>query len=408
MFLRLPLSHDRLLKVSALFVLMGLILPASLRTVSSQTDAEMVRAIELRSEKPLPSIQGFSDLTNQQTYSDLSAFLNDRVAYRALVARWRNNLRYYWLGETRFNMVDVAPGGWLFFTHSYGFIDDWKPDWVTRSLKTFQDFLIWSKTQRANFYVIIAPDKESVYPEKLPQLGRLVIQTFAPAIDKFNNRYRKISQQDPRVIDYFSTLLEQKEVGGPLLYNPVGTHYTTHGAMLMVKDIVTAIDPKIWDQRDIVRNGNDFNNELIVMLNVDANPLLQNHAISPKYEVRRPCITSKVIYDNQTYTSYVAARGQMKNFIYDSIQFLSRTSDSKRCPVISGKTLIIGDSFIKGYLETGLSQYFQNVTFVHRTYYSNTELQNAMKNYDRVLLETVERDAPTVFNNLLSFSKGKN
>lgn len=407
MFLRLPLNHDRLLKASALFVLLGLILPASLRTVSSQTDAEQVRAIELRSEKPLPSIQRFSDLTNQQTYSEFSAFLNDRVAYRALVARWRNNLRYYWLGETRFNMVDVAPGGWLFFTHSYGFIDDWKPDWVAKSLKIFQEFLSWSKTQRAKFYVIIAPDKESVYPERLPQLGRLVIQTFAPAINAFNNTYRKISQQDPRVIDYFSTLMEQKQAGGPLLYNPVGTHYTTHGAMLMVKDIVTAIDPKVWNPEDVVRNGNDFNNELIVMLNVDTNPLLQNHAVSPKYEIRRPCVTSKVIYNNQTYPSYAAVRNQMQNFIYDPIQFVSQTTDPKRCPVLPGKTLIIGDSFIKGYLEAGLSQYFESVTFVHRTYYSSVDLQNAMGMYDRVLLETVERDAPTVFNNLLQSPTAK-
>lgn len=407
MFLRLPLSHNSLLRVSALLVLIGLVLPASLRTVSHQADEEQLRRIELRPENEPPQVKHFSDLTNQQTYNQLTAFLNDRVAYRTIVARWRNNLRYYLLGEKRFNMVDVAPGGWLFFTPSYGNPQDWNSGWVAQSLQNLKQFLTWSQSQKANFYVVVAPDKESLYPEKLTQMGRLVIQVYAPAINAFNQGYQQASRQSPQVIDYFSSLERQKQAGGPLLYNPVGTHFTTSGAMLMVQAIIARIDPKAWNSKDVVSNGEDFNNELEIFLNVDPDPLLQRKAMSPKYVIRRPCVNTKVIYNNQAYSSYTEVKPRMQNFVYDPLQFISQSTDIQRCPLIPGKTLIIGDSFIKGYLESGLGQYFEDVTFVHRTRYSPQDFHKAMAKYDRVLLETVERDAPTVFNQFLTLSKSE-
>jgi hypothetical protein len=407
MFLRLPLNQDRLLKVSALMVLIGLILPSSLRTISHQSDVEQLRRIELRPENEAPQLQSFSDLTNQQTYNQLTSFLNDRVAYRATVTRWRNNLRYYLLGEKRFNIIDVAPGGWLFFIPSYGNPQDWNPAWVNQSLLRLDQFLAWTKHQKAKLYTVIAPDKESVYPEKLSQLGQLVVQAYAPTINSFNQGYRQISQKNSQVIDFFSSLKQEKQTGGPLLYNPVGTHYTTRGAMLMVQSIISRIAPEAWNSKDVVRNGDDFNNELEVMLNIDPDPLLQQNSLSPKYVIQRPCVSTQIIYNNQTYKSYAEVKPMMQNFVYDPLQFKSQSTDLQRCPIIPGKTLIVGDSFVKGYLEAALGQYFEDVTFVHRTRYAPEAFQQAINQYDRVLLETVERDAPTVFNQFLTLPKSE-
>lgn len=408
MFLRWLTGPNRALKTAALFIVLTLILPSSLRWFSRQTDQQLAQQIEGRQEAQLPQINNLADLTSLTTYQRISNFLGDQIGYRLLLGRWRNNLEYYLFRQSRFGTIDVGPQGWLFYLPSYGGQPTWTLPSVQSSLAHLQRFLQSSRARGLTTRVVLVPEKQELYPEQLPALSRLLVRAYDPVTQPFRLGYTQLGGDRPQeVLDYATVLQRAKSSGPELLYNPVDSHYTPYSALLLARTLLSTLQPSVWTDQDIVAGGTQAaKGDLLRILNLDPNDQLKRRLQDRAYAIQRPCVQPQSITANQErFQSYVAFQHYVRDETHPwtVVSFRSRTTDSQRCPLIAGRTLLLGDSFIRYYLAASLPQYFEQLTLAHWDVFpTSTQFRQQLAHYDTVILQSVNRLAVDRFNRLLS------
>jgi hypothetical protein len=375
---------------------------------SQKTDQALAQQIEGRQESQLPPIRSVADLTRLNTYQQISKFLGDQIGYRILLGRWLNTLNHALFRQSRFGTIDVGSQGWLFYLPSYSGQPPWTLPSIQSALTQLQQFLSWSHRQGLTTRVVLIPEKQELYPEHLPALGRLTVQAYAPLTQAFGQGYARLAGDRPEVLDYAEVLGQAKSSSSPtLLYNPVDSHYTPYAALLLARTLLQSLHPPVWNNQDIrVQGSQTAKGDLLRILNLNPDAQLIQSLQDRAYSLQRPCVQPQEITANQRrFTSYAA----FQQYIRDDAQpwtlatIRSRTTDPSRCPLIPGKTLLVGDSAIRYYLAGSLPQYFEQLTLAHwDAFPTSAQFRQQLGQYNTVILQSVNRLAVDRFNHLLN------
>lgn len=193
---------------------------------------------ENRNLAPFPNLTSIRDIKILPKL--LESYVNDRFGFRQQFVHV-NSLMRYRLGLSSTKDVVVGKDGWLFYTadklmEQHTGADIFTPaeleHWVT-SMEATRD---WLAVRGIPFYIIVAPDKNTLYPEKLPDYprGRLT------RIDQLAARLRnsKLEFIDPR-----ERLFEAK-AKGEMVYTPGDTHWTERGAFVGYEMLMEKIGEK--------------------------------------------------------------------------------------------------------------------------------------------------------------------
>jgi alginate O-acetyltransferase complex protein AlgJ len=207
--------------VIALFAAM-LLTPFVAQMIGLTSDA----STENRTLAPVPKINSLRELKFLPKMSE--SYVNDRFGLRQRLVH-ANSLIRYRFGLSSNRDVVIGKDGWLFYTadklmEQHTGADVFTPatleSWV-RQMETDRD---WLARRGISLYVLIAPDKNTIYPEKLPDYP----QGKVTRMDQLVARLRTSSLEfiDPR-----QDLLKVKSQG-EMVYTPGDTHWSERGALV--------------------------------------------------------------------------------------------------------------------------------------------------------------------------------
>ena len=187
-------------------------------------------------------------------------YYRDRFGFRATLITWNSIVRYVWLGGSNAEAV-VGKQGWVFWAgeHSIENFIGLKP-LTQEELRAWKTYLERRhnvlQAAGVKYLFVIAPDKQSIYPEMLPDY---ISRSRAPSHVDQLIEYLRASRSPVEVLDLRPALREAKSKG--LVYFPQDTHWNGRGALVGHIEMLKRLQP--WF------------------------PYLTPAAVASRYEVRR-------------------------------------------------------------------------------------------------------------------------
>ncbi len=205
-----------------------------------------------------PGIAGLRKFT-----AGLDAYFEDHFGFRSRLVGWERHWRWQLFHDTRLINVLKGKGDWLFFsdgkmvndiTGTRPFSDAELEGW--RTLLTGRRD--WLRQRGIRYLFVIPPDKQSIYPEHLPDW--LLTRAGKPQrLDQFLVHMR--ARSDVPILDLRSTLLDAKK--NTELYLHTDSHWNERAALIASRRIVqelaslgiTSAAPNPNAYREIVSNN---------------------------------------------------------------------------------------------------------------------------------------------------------
>lgn len=144
------------------------------------------------------------------------------------------------IGDHVFNNVLVGKNGWLQFTGEHN-LDDYQNalNFSTTELQavaaTIQACHEFAREHNITFLIVVAPNKESIYPDKLPEQIQPI--SDLSRIDQLNNYLKK--HRIPEVLDLRPALREARQQQD--VYYKLGTHWNEYGAYIAYEVIINTL-----------------------------------------------------------------------------------------------------------------------------------------------------------------------
>lgn len=185
-----------------------------------------------------PSIGKFVDLFSFPR--KLERYVSNEFPVRLEATRLNNWVRMDTLNQKVFSQVLVGKEGWLFYTSERNIADFQRTNLlnaqeIDQIQKTFNRWGEFSKEQGIPFVVLIAPNKETIYPEFLPDF---VQPLESPS--RLDQILGSIEIPDNiQVVDPRSKLWQAKQAG--LVYFKTDTHWNITGECVAYSMLVTTI-----------------------------------------------------------------------------------------------------------------------------------------------------------------------
>lgn len=182
---------------------------------------------------------------NKNITDDLTDYIADRFAFRQEFITAFAKIKAAVFSESSSEDVMLGSsdeeGSWLYYSRT-------KDDWLNRNVlseSSIKDIAVtlslmqeYAESQGTEFVFTIAPNKNSVYPEFMPDIGTLSndsgnIELLEAALKKYGVKYA----------DLKSALISAKNVNddGQPLYHRWDSHWTSRGAALGLKCIADAL-----------------------------------------------------------------------------------------------------------------------------------------------------------------------
>lgn len=158
------------------------------------------------------------------------AFLEDRFGLRSQLVR-ANSLARYAIGVSTSPNVAIGRDSYLFYAYPHERLmeqhtgeDVFSPDKLDEWMATIASHQAWLAERGISLYVLIAPDKGTIYPELLPDYPRLPGATTR--LDQIVGALA--DRQDIALIDPRAALIEQKAQHS--IYPRADSHWSPRGA----------------------------------------------------------------------------------------------------------------------------------------------------------------------------------
>src|ERR1700730_9306912 len=189
--------------VIAAFCVM-LLLPFVTQVIGLSTDSNT----ENRNLAPFPKIDSVREIKFLSKLSE--NYVNDRFGLRDELVHLNSLIRFS-LGLSSTKNVVIGKDGWLFYTadklmEQHTGADIFNPvdleNWV-RQMEADRD---WLARRGIAFYIVIAPDKNTIYPEKLPDYPR-------GAITRLDQLATRLRSSDLEFVDPREEILRVKSAG---------------------------------------------------------------------------------------------------------------------------------------------------------------------------------------------------
>jgi alginate O-acetyltransferase complex protein AlgJ len=163
------------------------------------------------------------------------AAFNDRFGFRAFLVRTQALAKFYWLHMSPSSKVVLGRDGWLYLAES---IDEYlgirrlPRARVQKWLQEFKAKKVFFDSRNIKYLVVIAPNKETVYPEFLPTTIQQIRNKLY--IDDLMNALPADSR--PSILDLREPLISAKGTGR--LYLQTDSHWNQLGAAI-ASDAIT-------------------------------------------------------------------------------------------------------------------------------------------------------------------------
>jgi len=219
-------------------------------------------------ERPELTLDNFSDYP--ESYE---AYYNDHLPYRNQLIALNNRLDYFVFNHSASEKVTIGKEGWLFYSS----------DEDVNALETSLGYYTFTEEELANiahnlmdskkvleslkmdFVFFIAPNKETIYRDKIPTCYRQV--TDDTALNQLVDYLQK--NTDIRVVYPGDELRQVKEEGKYLDYLKLDTHWNYLGAYIGSKALLEELGAEMPGVDEVTINTKPYNQgDLSRILNV--------------------------------------------------------------------------------------------------------------------------------------------
>ncbi len=342
-----------------------------------------VREMENRTPNPFPPLTAASNLLDSTWWAHISSAIEDRTPFRKQMISLERMLNLSGSTGLASRTIAFGQGDWLFW-HAALAKDLGSMEYVEQAIDAMETFEA-TNSFNADLFILAAPDKATIYPEKLIDSSRAIYEPSLPQRDRLHSWFAQPNQKSR--LDIWSAMHQRKSQLNELIYEKMGSHYNSIGAMVMARAMIDAVDNSLWDD-----------SELIDLWTKTINPELAQRGgewnrteTYTRSQIKRLGVNIVALYDEDRL---------IENPKFLSIQDITYhnhkriISESATREMIVGKTLIIHDSFIAVYLYPTLSQFFNDITFIHVGYITPKEFRAALDTYDRVYFQIAEHYFP--------------
>ncbi len=378
--------------ISGIICLGATAAPLALAPMQLERSLTFVREMENRTPNAFPGFGSVGDLIDAQWWASVSRAFEDRAPFRQEMISLERMLGLSASGATS-KTIAYGTGQWLFW---YAALADnlGSVEFVERAIAAMDGFFDGPPFS-ADLFILVAPDKATIYPEKLIDSSRAIFEQSIPQRNLLHNWFAEPGH--PERVDLWTQMRHRKaelDPLGELLYEPGGSHFNSVGAMVMAKAMVDAADADDTDDTSLWNDGS----ELIEIWTRTQAPELalrggewgrtetQTHS-----QIRRADVTIKELWDEDRRIADPDFLSITEITYHNRKRIISESSTRRLIP---GKTLVIHDSFIAVYLYPTLSQFFEDITFIHVGYITPGEFHQALDSYDRVYFESAEHYFP--------------
>lgn len=217
------------------------------------------------------------DWENIHTFStELEDYVNDHLPFRNQMIRLNSAIRYYIFHSSADDRVLPGKNGWLFYSNvkdndpigSYKgknlFTDD-ELALIAKNMVTTRDNLA---AEGCEFVLFIAPNKERVYSEEMPEYYGEPAEMYAAlqVVEYLKNN------TDIRVVYPYEELIAAKEIGkDTILYYKTDTHWNSLGAYIGTAELMKELGiemPGIFDEGIQIGEAGYVLGDLADMLNL--------------------------------------------------------------------------------------------------------------------------------------------
>jgi len=234
-----------------IFCLM-IILPLFFRLAGNGEDtASLEKRAMAQMPDPSLMLKDFSAYTAR-----FEKYYNDSFGLRDKLIGWNNLLRIALFRESPVKGVRWGRDGWLFYANEwvledYENIMPYKEEDLNRIRKVLEERRLWLERRGMKFYVLVAPNKHTIYPEYLPaSLHKIGKES---RLDQVVRSLKDV----PRIpfVDVRSALLKEKPV--QRLYHRTDTHWNDYGAFIGYRELMERIGKDFPNVRKL--SLDDFN-----------------------------------------------------------------------------------------------------------------------------------------------------
>ncbi len=198
--------------------------------------------LEKRSPASLPS-NAVSRLADSLFYTEVAAAFRDRVPLRVPALGLDAWIDLEIFGDSPNPEVLIGSDGWLFDRQSVIGVCE-KPIQPRRVVANFVEISRVLRASGRRFVVVVAPNKEAIYPERLGAAGPL-----AHCAQEWRQEIRALlsSADLPDYIDLWGAMEGLKARANEDIYWPHDTHWTSESAIEVSRLIVEQLRPGLWD-----------------------------------------------------------------------------------------------------------------------------------------------------------------
>lgn len=237
----------------AAVVVAGFLLALAAPAIDLLVRNDAVRSPLRENRRPAPPPDRIVDVASASRYpGQFEAWFADRLGLRDRLLAGDQWLRYLVFGTEPAPMIVPGRDGWLFFG-----ADDSVPVHrgvlpMTRAeLETWKTVLEaerdWCRAAGAEFVFAIAPNKQTVYPERWP---RRLAPVGPTRLDQFVEFLRR--ESDVCFVDLRPALAAEREqdlpAEGDYVYHPLGSHWTYRGGVAAWNAIAAALPERFASQ----------------------------------------------------------------------------------------------------------------------------------------------------------------
>jgi hypothetical protein len=346
----------------------GIFLAALLVPASMYAAGQRAREFEGQRLSPLPNISA-ARVLDPEFYNELSAYFRDASPAREALVKAAAQLKLHATGEISGAQVLQGQEGWLFLTETIvrGCFDEAAIKPQVANLRKLSDAMT-----EAGIPLIfaVAPDKPSIYPEKLTPL-------MAAAGACWDRNRAAISRaMEDEGIQYWKgwqDLADSRYASDNLLYYREDTHWSQWGAFRFSTWIVQALAPELVPAPASQTGAEVLNPDLSRLAG------LYGTINAPVVAFARPG------EQGRTESELVnASNGQ---------RLVRQVSSSTPDAALSGKrVLFLHDSFMHASWGQ-VSQYFKDTAYMHWSEFKPEGFVAMASVADAVVIEVVERNS---------------
>ncbi len=175
------------------------------------------------------------------------AYFNDHFGHRNSLIRRLNQLKVWWLHTSCAAHVVLGRDGWLFYTvdpvgNDYRTVRPYTEAELEHWRRLLEHRRDWLARHGIDYLLVIAPDKQTIYPEMLP--ATLRVRGHGPSrLDQLIAYLEGHSSF--RILDVREPLRQAKDWGR--LYVQTDTHWNDRGAYVAYHEIVESLRGRFPD-----------------------------------------------------------------------------------------------------------------------------------------------------------------